>query len=99
MAEYRLTPAAAGDIREIGEFTNRVWGAIQRKYYLSELAESLDRVARHPELGRNRDDIQPGLKCVAFQRHLIFYNAGSDGVEIARVLYGSRDVVRHLGGN
>ena len=99
MAEYRLTPAAAGDIREIGEYTNRVWGAIQRKYYLSELADSLDRIALHPELGLDRDDIRPGLKCVAFQRHLIFYNAGSDTVEIVRVLHGSRDVIRHLKGS
>lgn len=42
-------------------------------------------------MGRSRDDLGEALRSIAVKPYTIFYRVG-DTVEIARVLYGARDV-------
>ena len=40
-AEYRLSPAAAGDLDDIWVYTRNAWGIEQAHRYTDELAEAL----------------------------------------------------------
>jgi toxin ParE1/3/4 len=47
-------------------------------------------LAAHPELGRARDEVAPGLRSFAFGRYLIFYAVEPTKVVIARILHGAQ---------
>jgi len=49
-------------------------------------------LADFPKMGISRDDIQAGLRSQPVGNYLIFYFPLADGIEIVRVLHGSRDV-------
>ena len=58
-----------------------------------EIGRTARLLARSPRLGRERADLLPGLfsRSVA-GRYLLFYRPTDDGIEIARVLHGTRDI-------
>ena len=49
-------------------------------------------LAQNPHMGRLRPDLRPGLRSFPVRNYLIFYMPMEDGIEIARVLSGFRDV-------
>lgn len=46
----------------------------------------------HPHVGREQDKLLVNLRSLAVKNYLIFYQPFEDGVEILRVLHGSRDI-------
>lgn len=49
-------------------------------------------LAAHPQMGRQREDIEAGVRSFPVQRYVIYYKAAAGaGVLIARVLHASRD--------
>jgi len=60
--------------------------------YSVEAAEGLLVLADSPLAGRSRDELAPGLRSFPTGSYLIFYRVIPDGVEIVRVLHGSRDI-------
>lgn len=50
-------------------------------------------LARSPELGRPRVELAPGLRSFPVAPYVIFYRITSRGIEIIRILHGSRDIV------
>lgn len=92
----RLTfrPAAENDLDLIYEFiaqsspTNAI--AFTRR-----IREKCADLLLFPERGVRRDDLRRGLRTLAFEgRVLIAFHIQPDEVEIARVLYGGRDLQR-----
>ena len=63
---------------------------------------SFERLAGHPEIGRNYKTTHPRLQGIrlwrvrGFEKYLIFYRADEQTVFIERVLYGGRDLERIL---
>lgn len=49
-------------------------------------------LARHPYLGRARDDIAPSIRHLVVGRYLTLYRVMPEGVEIIRVLHGRRKI-------
>jgi toxin ParE1/3/4 len=49
-------------------------------------------IAESPYIGREREELAPGIRSFPAGRYLIFYRPIADGIEIVRVLHGSRDV-------
>jgi toxin ParE1/3/4 len=45
-----------------------------------------------PHMGTSRDEITTGLRSYPVGNYLIFYFPLDDGIEIVRVLHGSRDI-------
>ena len=43
-------------------------------------------------MGRSREELVPKLRSFPVGNYVIFYQPISDGVEIVRVLHGSRDI-------
>ena len=59
---------------------------------LTPLTRNFRHLASHPNLGRSRDELAEGLRSFPVGRYVIFYRAIPEGVEIVRVLHGSRDL-------
>ena len=49
-------------------------------------------LAEQPLLGRSREELAPGMRSFPLGRYVIFYEVLRDGIEIVRVLHGSRDL-------
>jgi toxin ParE1/3/4 len=92
MSRIIRTPQAHLDLIEIGlyiaednlEAALKVLDAMEDKFKL---------LARSPELGRKREELAPGLRSFpAAHNYLVFYKPIDNGIEIIRVLHGSRDI-------
>jgi toxin ParE1/3/4 len=49
-------------------------------------------LADFPQIGTRRDELKAGLRSQPVGNYLIFYFPLEDGIDIVRVLHGSRDV-------
>jgi len=96
MPRFRLTERAKADLRAIGRYTQATWGRAQRNTYLARLDASFHVLAQEPHRGRACDDIRPGYYKYHVGRHLIFYRASPDGVEIICILHDRMDIEAHL---
>lgn len=56
------------------------------------LAGKFEALARHPGIGRPRSELAADIRSFTVGRYVIFYLVASRGVEIVRVLHGSRDI-------
>ncbi len=49
-------------------------------------------IATHPEMGRERPELASGLRSFPVGAFIIFYRPSKDGIEVIRVVRGSRDI-------
>jgi toxin ParE1/3/4 len=68
----------------------QVWGSRQATLCLNALYDTFERIARLPEIGRQRTG--RGRPQRPARAHVIFYRPWEGEVAIVRVLHGSRDV-------
>lgn len=68
----RLTAEARDDLRDLLQYTYERWGREQRDAYRARIQRTLSTLARHPDLGRSRDEILPHLRSYAMDSYLIF---------------------------
>ncbi len=100
MSEFRLSPEAEAELdgiwirlaRESGssDVATRVVESITERFWL---------LARHPYLGRRRDDdLCPGLRSFPADNYVIIHRIEEDDVVlILHVVHGSRDLVTLFG--
>lgn len=51
-----------------------------------------------PQMGKSVDELSPRLRFIPIGNYLIFYRPLPDGVEIARILHGARDITAEFFG-
>jgi len=90
----RLSTPAQNDLSSIAKYTQRQWGADQKRTYLNTLKDKFNTLCVNPSLGVSRDDIDNGLRMFNAGKHLIFYRESSDHLDIVRVLHASMDVTQ-----
>jgi toxin ParE1/3/4 len=54
-------------------------------------------LARFPNLGRERDDLAPGLRSHPVGQHVCFYRVDERTITITRILHAKMDATKHLG--
>ncbi len=87
-------PAAETDLESIYEFIARD-SPVNAIEFVRRIRERCSELIVFPERGAPRDDLEQGLRTLAFEgRVLIAFHVRPDEVEIARILYGGRDVQR-----
>jgi toxin ParE1/3/4 len=60
--------------------------------YILRIRERCRRIGRVPQGGTPRDDLEPGLRTVPFERRaVIAYRLTGAGAEITNIFYGGRD--------
>jgi toxin ParE1/3/4 len=93
MPQVQRTTQANEDLVEI-------WGYIARDSFraadrlLETIEEKCQLLAEFPQMGRQRDELAPGLRSFGVGAYLIFYRIIEDGIEVIRVLHGARHLER-----
>jgi toxin ParE1/3/4 len=93
MSQFSLTDPARADL-------NAIWDYIAQDSIsaadgvLSEIYDTLVRLSEMPGMGRRREELAPNLRSFPVNSYIIYYQRIEDGIEVMRVLHGSRDVSR-----
>lgn len=91
-AQFRLTKPAIQDIEQIADYIANQSGFDQADLFLKKLNAKFAKIAQFPNLGRQRDEILPGLRSIPIDKYLILYMVIEQDVEIFRVVNGYRDL-------
>ena len=51
-------------------------------------------LGRYPDVGRQRDDFEPGALCFSVEEYVIYYRRRKAGIEISHIIHGKRDQKR-----
>ena len=91
MSRVTRRPQAEADILEI-------WGyiaedsVVEADRWVDRLDEKFSLWASQPMMGRGRDELAPGIRSLVFGRYVVFFEPLPDGIDVVRVLHGSRDI-------
>ncbi|MBF0434648.1 MAG: type II toxin-antitoxin system RelE/ParE family toxin [Magnetococcales bacterium] len=97
MSGFVLTNKALNDLKEIGHYTERMWGKEQRNNYLSILDRCFQDLASAPLKGQDCNAVRSGYRKHPTGKHLVFYRMlTQDQIEIVRILHARMDVERHF---
>jgi len=91
MARVLRRPRAAEDIAAVWDFIADD-NPDAADHWVDQLDTQLRLLATQPLLGRGRDELAPGIRSFPFGRYLVFYLPIGDGIDVVRVLHGTRDV-------
>jgi toxin ParE1/3/4 len=90
MSQYRVSDAARADLEEIWLFIAQDDPDVAGRFVRS-IVSRFPKLASMPFMGRQRDELAPRLRSFPVSNYIIFYRPMADGIEIVRVLHGSRD--------
>ncbi len=91
MNRYRVADEARSDLDEIWFYVARDNPDAADKF-IRAITSRFPKLANMPHLGRSREELSPRLRSFPIGRHIIFYRPMENGIEIARVLDGARDL-------
>lgn len=60
--------------------------------FLDRIEGKLQTLARNPGMGRRREELLPGLQSFPIGNYVVFYREIENGIDVIRVLRGSRDI-------
>jgi toxin ParE1/3/4 len=95
---YFLKPRADRDLDELAAYLASEASLSVAIRFLERARETLELIANHPEIGWHANLRHADLKSMrifrirGFERTLIFYRPISNGIEILRVVHGSRNL-------
>lgn len=91
MPRLRITPRANSDLLEIWAYISDDSERTADKF-IDQMHEAIQKLAKHPELGRRRDELSQGIRSFPFRRYVVFYRRTSAFLLIVRILHGARDI-------
>ena len=86
-------PEAENDLEEIWWFIAQDSPDSADKF-LDRIQDSCLALVDFPKIGASREELKAALRSQPVGNYLIFYFSLEDGVDIIRVLHGSRDMTR-----
>jgi plasmid stabilization system protein ParE len=94
---YRLSREAFEDLREIRDYLREEASATLANRMLDELSAGFRFLNRNPGVGHTRHDLTSlPVKFWRVHSYSVVYSPEKGGIEIVRVLHGSRDVASIL---
>ncbi len=60
--------------------------------FLDQVEAKLQTLASNPGLGRRREELLDGLQSFPIGNYVVFYREIENGIDLIRVLHGSRDI-------
>jgi toxin ParE1/3/4 len=91
MVRVLRRPQAETDILEIWDYIADD-SMVEADRWVDRLDEKFALWATQPMMGRSRDELAPGVRSLAFGRYVVFYEPLPDGIDVVRVLHGTRDI-------
>lgn len=92
-AEVVYRPEAIDDLEHIYRFLRDLsLDPATARAYVVRIRERCRRIGKVPQGGTARDDLEPGIRTVPFERRaVIAYRLSDRCVEITNIFYGGRD--------
>jgi toxin ParE1/3/4 len=91
MAVILKRPRAKTDLAEIWDYIAEDSEA-RADAFIEMIDQKFQALAAQPNMGRGRDELAKNLRSLPIGRYVVFYLPIPGGVEIIRVLHGSRDL-------
>lgn len=91
MAQLTLAPSAFADLEEIWLFVSEK-NEVAAERLIRKLSEKFELLAANAKIGASRDELMIGMRMFPYKSYNIYYFLTEDGIEIYRVLHGSRDI-------
>lgn len=92
MARVIRSPAAKRDLKEISQYIAKRSGIERARTVLRNIARKMELHATQPNAAQQRDALRPGLRSFSVYDYIVFYIPIKDGIDVKRVLHGSRDL-------
>jgi toxin ParE1/3/4 len=89
---------AEADLISIWGFGAEEWSEEAADAHVRLIARTCSRLIEHPELGRSRLELVPGLRSIVVDPHVVFYRISGAAIEIVRVVHQREDVETILSG-
>lgn len=92
--KFRLfwSPEAEADLLVIWDEGARRFSTEIAGNHLRDIHALANRLIEHPFLGRERDELRPGIRSIVVYPTVLFYRVTVGAVEVVRVLDGRRDL-------
>jgi toxin ParE1/3/4 len=85
-------PEAEGDLSGIVDYIARD-NPVAARNWLRKMRDTCDSLATHPATGELRQGFGvPGCRSWSMGNYVIFFRAIEGGIEVSRVIHGSRDM-------
>ena len=86
-----ISPEAEQDLLDIWLYIAED-SPINADRFLDRLQGKALNLAEFTEIGIDRPELAPNLKSFPVDRYVLYYRANTGGIELVRVLHGSRDI-------
>ena len=92
MSEATFSEVAEADLLDIAEFIARD-NPIAAREWVDAVRQRCHLLSQHPLMGESRPGFGvAGCRSISVGLYVIFFRPSASGVEIARILHGSRDL-------
>ena len=91
MPELIISPEAESDLLEIWFYIAQD-SPVNADRFLDKLEEKALKLCEFSEIGLDRPELAEGLKSFPVDHYMLYYRPTNAGIELARVLRGSRDI-------
>lgn len=96
LVKVRRSATADCDLLQIFEYGLKEWGFEASFEFARSFDESLDLLAQHPLIGRERSDLREGFRTWLHRGYLIYYEIEEGDVLVNRIIHGSADPTSQL---
>ena len=86
-----LSPRAALDLEEIGEYIARD-NPLRAKTFVREIRNQCRKAAKLPRSFPAREDIRPGVRMALHGRYVILFRIVAKRVRVERIVHGARNL-------
>lgn len=91
-----ITAEAKANLSNILRYTTQQWGRQQRSVYRAKIMDSLQALARHPDIGRVRSELAGRPHSFPIGQHVVYYFVDDQTVTVVRILHGKMDAAAQL---
>ena len=93
MKQFIISQKAKQDLQEIWDYIGRE-SPEAADAVINTIVDKFTTIAQFPQMGRSREELAPYIRSFSTGNYVIFYYAVEKRIEVARVLYGARDIRR-----
>lgn len=93
MPSLIISPEAEQDLLDIWLYITED-SSVNADRFLDRLEGKALKLAEFTQIGIDRLELAPDLKSFPVDRYVLYYRANIGGIELIRVLHGSRDINR-----
>lgn len=88
--KVRFTPRAKSDLQSAVRYIAADSKNAARRWAAS-IRDNFAKLGETPGLGAPRPELGPSVRLLVVRSYLVFYETGSKGVEVLRIMHGARD--------